>query len=117
MVTSPDVGATNPSKVRSVVVLPAPFGPRNPHTSPGSTVNVRSSTAFTAPNRLVRWRTSIARAVPAGTTGADASPVEGAVVAVTRRSCKFLHARDSAERPEGATTVGDQRPFHRARPR
>ncbi len=30
-----------------VVVLPAPFGPRRPNTSPRSTMNVTPSTAFT----------------------------------------------------------------------
>ena len=35
--------------MRSVVVLPAPFGPRNPVTAPSRTVNDRSSTAVTAP--------------------------------------------------------------------
>ena len=29
-VAVPDVGRTSPSSIRSVVVLPAPFGPRNP---------------------------------------------------------------------------------------
>ena len=32
---TPLVGRTNPSSIRSVVVLPAPFGPRNPKVSPG----------------------------------------------------------------------------------
>ena len=33
----PPVGRMNPSSVRMVVVLPAPFGPRKPKTSPGKT--------------------------------------------------------------------------------
>ena len=32
-----------------VVDFPAPFGPRNPVTEPGGTVNDRSSTAIVAP--------------------------------------------------------------------
>jgi hypothetical protein len=32
-----------------VVVFPAPFGPRNPVTTPGRTVNVRSETAVVRP--------------------------------------------------------------------
>src|SRR5204862_6205813 len=60
MVARPEVGVTSPSRQRSVVVLPAPFGPRNPVTDPGSTLKLRSSTAFTVPPKtLVRPDTSI----------------------------------------------------------
>ena len=52
---SPAVGRTSPSSIRSVVVLPAPFGPRNPVT-PGRRGEVGSRTAVTAPNRFVRPR-------------------------------------------------------------
>ena len=45
--------------IRSVVVLPAPFGPRNPVTCPGRTVKLSPSTAVTGPNRLVSPQTSI----------------------------------------------------------
>ena len=44
---------------RIVVDLPAPFGPRNPVTIPGWTVNDRSSTAVCDPYRLVRFATVI----------------------------------------------------------
>ena len=36
-----------------VVVLPAPFGPRNPKMMPRGTVKVRSSTTVVDPNRFV----------------------------------------------------------------
>src|SRR3712207_6955689 len=39
--TRPRVGATSPSSMRMVVVLPAPLGPRKPQISPRSTVNDR----------------------------------------------------------------------------
>ena len=42
-----------------VVVLPAPFGPRNPTTSPGSTRRDTSSMAVRPPNRFVRPAASI----------------------------------------------------------
>src|SRR5476651_2731636 len=45
--------------MRIVVVLPAPFGPRKPTTSPRATVKERSSTAVCAAYRLVRCSTSI----------------------------------------------------------
>jgi hypothetical protein len=42
-----------------VVVLPAPFGPRNPVTTPDSVTKLRPLTAAVGPYRLVRSRTSI----------------------------------------------------------
>jgi hypothetical protein len=50
--------------MRIVDVLPAPFGPRNPKVSPGSTVKSTSSTARNAPNRLMSARASISGAMP-----------------------------------------------------
>ena len=47
--------------MRMVVVLPAPFGPRKPRTSPCSTASVMPSTAVSAPNFLVRWSRTIMR--------------------------------------------------------
>ena len=45
--------------MRSVVVFPAPLGPRNPVTVPSATSKLRSSTARTSPNRLVSDETVI----------------------------------------------------------
>ena len=42
-----------PRQIRIVVVLPAPFAPRKPKTSPGRTSNVSPSRAVVAPNRFV----------------------------------------------------------------
>src|SRR6185295_12728084 len=44
----PEVGKTSCMSSFSVVVLPAPFGPRNPNTSPGSISSVRLSSALYA---------------------------------------------------------------------
>src|SRR6185436_20993643 len=49
----PLVGRSNPRIIRMVVDLPAPLGPRNPVTRPGSTVKVRSSTDSVDPYLLV----------------------------------------------------------------
>lgn len=52
-----------------VVVFPAPFGPSSPVTRPGSTVTLRSSTAATGLNLLVRcsiWITTSRSATVAG---------------------------------------------------
>src|SRR6266511_2603657 len=59
MVADPAVGLTRLSSTRSVVVLPAPFGPRKPVTRPERTLNDRSSTARTFLYCLVRFRTTI----------------------------------------------------------
>ena len=45
----PLVGATSPSSIRMVVVLPAPLGPTNPATVPDGTVKLNSWTAWIGP--------------------------------------------------------------------
>ena len=47
--TVPDVAGRKPVMMRSVVVLPAPFGPRKPRISPGAAVNETSWTAARSP--------------------------------------------------------------------
>src|SRR3954467_8688488 len=64
MVALPELGRTRPSSIRSVVVLPAPLGPRKPVMRPGATEKDRESTAVKVPKRLVRLLTSIR--VPSG---------------------------------------------------
>ncbi len=49
MVTVPAVGPRKPARTRSVVLLPAPLGPRKPTTSPLPISNDTSSTATCAP--------------------------------------------------------------------
>ena len=49
------VGWESPVRRRIVVVLPAPFGPRNPKISPSATMNSRPSTPRSFPNVLVRF--------------------------------------------------------------
>ncbi len=60
----PEVGRSSPVKHRKVVVLPAPFGPRNPKTSPARTLSVSPSTPTTAPYILVSPLSSMAYPVP-----------------------------------------------------
>src|SRR6185437_15396497 len=57
--TAPPSGWRRPVTHSTVVVLPAPFGPRMPKTSPASTVNETSSTATLAPYSLRRPLTSM----------------------------------------------------------
>src|SRR5258708_34816492 len=54
-VARPDVGASNPHKMRIVVDLPAPLGPRKPKTSPCATSSETLSTATKSPKRLTRF--------------------------------------------------------------
>ncbi len=51
----PEVGLSRPHSMRMVVDFPAPFGPRNPKTSPLRTVRLSRSTATKLPNRLTRF--------------------------------------------------------------
>jgi len=44
-VAEPEVGAMSVPSARTVVVFPAPFGPRKPNTSPGATSIVSRSSA------------------------------------------------------------------------
>ena len=62
-VAVPPLGATSPSSILSVVVLPAPFGPSSAVTWPGSATALTSSTARRSPNLFVRRPSSTAGAV------------------------------------------------------
>src|SRR5689334_5724374 len=72
MVARPEVGRARPSRTRMVVDLPAPFGPRNPVIRPGATRKVRSSTAVTAPYRLVSASTAMVLMSAPKSEGVDA---------------------------------------------
>ena len=59
MEMAPSDGGMNPVIIRMVVDLPAPFGPRNPKTSPRSTVNEIPFTAVFGPKFFFKSRTWI----------------------------------------------------------
>ena len=50
--TLPESGRINPVSIRIVVVLPAPFGPRNPKTSPARTSKDTSETGLAVAEAL-----------------------------------------------------------------
>src|SRR6266516_1682537 len=52
--TDPASRSVRPKIARIVVVLPAPFGPRNPTTCPEGTEKLRLSRAVTVPKRRLR---------------------------------------------------------------
>src|SRR5687767_12820302 len=56
----PDVGSSSPVRQAMVVLLPAPFGPRNPKNVPAGTAKVSDSTATTSPNSFRSPITSMA---------------------------------------------------------
>src|SRR4051812_16631311 len=97
MVARPAVGATSPSSIRSVVVLPAPFGPRNPVTRPGSTVKDRSLTAARSPYRLVSPETTIR---PGSPVVAGICQVVGSSAGSTGRvrNCSLIAGADPVAR-------------------
>ena len=63
MLALPALGFMSPHSMRIAVVLPEPFGPSNPNTSPSRIVKLTSSTAWSVPKYLPRFRTSTTGAV------------------------------------------------------
>ena len=86
--------------VRTVVVFPAPFGPRNPNTSPWPTSKETSSKATRSPKRLLRLRTDSA--------GAPLVPPEAAGLAdPTKRSPRGWTAGSSRPGTAAGASAGD----------
>jgi hypothetical protein len=77
MVTRPLVGGVSPTMTRMVVVLPAPFGPRNPVTVPGWQTKLTLSTAVKSPYFLVSPSTLIMRQACRVATGPRIGPGAG----------------------------------------
>src|SRR5580692_8637696 len=67
----PEVGAINVPRVRTVVVLPAPLGPRKPNTSPRNTSKETSEKAVRRPKRLVGLSTVRTGSAPESEGGLD----------------------------------------------
>ena len=59
-VAEPEVGAMSVPSVRTVVVLPAPFGPRNPKTSPLADLERDVFERDAVAERFDRWLTDSA---------------------------------------------------------
>src|SRR4051812_12135093 len=130
MVASPPVGATRPSSIRRVVVLPAPLGPRKPVTRPGSTVKDRSLTAARSPYCLVSRETTTRPGSPpvAGASGDVRSSVRstgrvrsssltaGTGPVAPLAPLQPSHQRDHGkqhQQGDGAITEGRARPSYR----
>ena len=77
---SPEVGLSKPSSSLTAVVLPAPFGPRNPKISPRGTVIVSPASATVLPNRFVSstvWIAGEAAAPPPGGAAGESAGTHG----------------------------------------
>src|SRR5262245_24726761 len=73
MATRPSLGGNHVDIIFRSGLLPAPFGPRKPTTSPAPIEKVTSATAVCAPYRLVTCSTAIMR--PQCTQGERPAPV------------------------------------------
>src|SRR4051794_23098613 len=94
MRAAPRLGRVKPRSIRSVVVLPAPFGPRKPVTVPCFRLNERSSTATIPPKRFVKPSTVITSSPSPGTNrrSESAGVIVGALK--TPPSIELLRTRD-----------------------
>ena len=96
----------NPSSRRRVVDLPAPFGPRNPNTSPCSTSSVRWSSATSDPNRFVRSSVRIAGSLTRPRLGRYVGAMADAKTLPTRASVpKYLAAIPDESRRRDARAI------------
>src|SRR4051794_26820752 len=104
--------------MRSVVLLPAPFGPRKPVTRPDSTANDRSLTASTLPKRLLRPSNWMAVELT-GTTYGISATLEAAhlggvralgLEVVAQRSEVVLAVVADERRAQGVRPVDQEQP-------
>src|SRR5258708_2196723 len=58
MLARPECGRSIVARIERAVVFPAPFGPRNPITSPPSTASDNPFRAVRSPKRLVKFSAS-----------------------------------------------------------
>src|SRR5712671_6736865 len=72
---SPELGFRRPSSSLTEVVLPAPFGPRNPNTSPRGTVIDSPASATVRPNFFDRFTVWMAGDPAAAAPGGAAASV------------------------------------------
>ena len=102
--TSPEVRSRKPSRISTVVVFPAPFGPRNATISAGSTSKPIPFTASKAPYDFLRLRTLIAASSRAGACSAAcedptvrSTVVTGGARTVAVWQCLLLSWKKTAE--------------------
>src|SRR2546429_71276 len=84
MRAAPPSGGRRVARIRKRVLLPPPFGPRKPNSSPRATVNDTPASASRAPKRRRRSMTSIAGVPPAGVAAPRPGPRSAGSEAVQR---------------------------------
>src|SRR5579871_5669285 len=91
-----------------VVDFPAPLGPRNPVTTPGSTTKLNPSTAVLSPYRLVKPSISITRDPSLDALGLGRKPASGACggTVVALRRGDFRHTGQRGEASPGGPYGG-----------
>src|SRR5438270_4979866 len=94
-VAEPAVGLASVHSMLIVVVLPAPFGPRKPKTSPAATSKSTPFTASSSPNRFTRWLTWIAGTSRGGRPLPSSEDISGNVA----RSFIVVAREDAVQRP------------------
>ncbi|HEU5417031.1 MAG TPA: hypothetical protein VFV41_05025 [Streptosporangiaceae bacterium] len=105
------MGRSKVVSIRSVVVFPAPFGPRKPTISPSGTLMSTPRTASTVWRRLVKLRASPAASIimaicviPSAAAPRLRRPGRGAVRVVAGR--RSIGARWLTTHPHGACLAG-----------
>ncbi len=127
--TVPAVGRTTPRSMCSVVVLPAPFGPRSPSTSPRRTSNETPSRAMAPRKRFPRSRTCTGRVgrrtpspcVYGGSRPVNAGQLDDRSAGDDQRAAHEARRNEplavERERPRLAREAGRRPPTARATPR
>src|SRR5580704_13004792 len=81
--TCPAVRRRKPSRISTVVVLPAPFGPRNAKTSPRRTSRSTPATTSRPAYRLTRPRTLTTTSDPSEPAAARATPYPSLTLSIS----------------------------------
>lgn len=112
----PLVAGKRPQSMRNVVVLPAPFGPSRPKTSPRRTENEVCETAVKSPNLRTRSCTSISTgaATLERSEKVPICPDEAAAVCTAGPPCSCTSSLRSVMKPSSrrgsmASAVNDKR--------
>ena len=114
--TVPVVGGKNPVRTRISVVLPEPFGPSSPTTSPRRTCNETPARAQVAPKYLVRSCASIIVSIrPIGPIG-RIGPIESLALDPSEKSDDDRQRRSCRQSPKHILLqigLGTRRAFRR----
>src|SRR5437588_8920697 len=98
-IARPPSGLIIPVRILTVVDFPAPFGPRNPRISPGSTRSVKSCRAGRPPYSRRRWFVSIMKVWMVSRSDPEIGPVRcSGYRTLERKPVHLLRSHGGAER-------------------